>query len=542
MNNVYFKQFKQLTWEILSPNRYVLYSIATILLLDFLLNFSGKLSFNSDGQSQDLVNMLNDLFYGTALILAIYMSSHTEFNARRERKGFPQRLFILPVDTLTLFSIPVFVGLFLVESVFLLSHLFGTALVLITNPVWVALKLGVFILTYQMTMWSLYKFGSMRLVFIGIAGFILTIIDEPESGLPILIVWALAAYLMAWRAVVVQRSGGGKLGTNISGFLAGFIDRIPKRRQRFSSANSAQMWFEWRRAGFMLPLTVFAVLTLVVAPISIFTRGDGYTAAIMLATVLMLPLVLAVPIGKGYSKGDLWSENMEIPAFMLVRPLSSHDFIAIKLKVAAISTMLTWIIVSLFVLVWLALWANLDSLALLGNYFWEVQNHSIIPQVATVILTLIACILITWRFMVVGLWIGLSKNRRLFVASTFPIIFFLFIGINWLYQLQDWVYEDFTRLPILVWSAGLIVIVKLWVAAWAWRSIDVAYVKQYLVVWSFGTACMLALVLLISSAFRYVIGFDFYLIQSLSIFGALMMMPLTQISFAPASLSKNRHR
>lgn len=542
MRNPYFKQVKLLTWEMLYPNRILLYSIAAIILFDFLLNFSGNLSFNADGQSQDLVNTLNDLLYGSALLLAVYMSSHTEFNSRRERKGFPQRLFTLPVSTLTLFSIPVFLGLFLVELVFLLSNTFGTALVLITDPAWVALKLAVFMLTYQWVMWALEKFGSMRLVIIGIAGFVLTILDDPESGLWILILWGLAAYLATWRTIVVQRSGGGRLRTNISAFFQKTVDRMPAWRERFPSANSAQMWFEWRRAGFMLPLSVFAILILVILPLSILTRDYEGTTVTVLAAVLLLPLVLAAPIGKGFSKGDMWSEDMEIPAFMLVRPLSSHDLIVIKLKAAAVSTIITWAIVLLFLLAWLPLWANLDSLILLGNYLWEVQNHSVPAQLAVVTLVLLAGTLVTWRFMVSSLWIGLSRHRKLFVASTIPMLLILFVGIYAVVELQDWIRADFTRLSLVVWTAGLIVIAKFWLAAWSWRSIETAHFYKYLIVWALGTASMLILAILLWSAFRYVIGFDVSLIQSLFIFAALMIMPLTQIALAPKYLAANRHR
>ena len=83
----------------------------------------------------------------------------------------------------------------------------------------------------------------------------------------------------------------------------------------------------------------------------------------LLLGALATPIVLAVPVGMAFCKPTFWSEDLAVPAFVAVRPLSAEDLVAIKLKVAAVSAVLSWLCVLVFLAVWLSSWANLDSVS-----------------------------------------------------------------------------------------------------------------------------------------------------------------------------------
>ena len=91
-----------------------------------------------------------------------------------------------------------------------------------------------------------------------------------------------------------------------------------------------------------------------------------------------------------------------------VRPLATNELVAIKLKVAARSAAIAWLIVLVFLALWLPLWANLDGLAMIRVGFWMAYGHSVHPQYAIAALIVLGGMLLTWKFLVGGLWIGLS--------------------------------------------------------------------------------------------------------------------------------------
>ena len=77
-------------------------------------------------------------------------------------------------------------------------------------------------------------------------------------------------------------------------------------------------------------------------------RSNSEDSFRLLLAALAAPVVLAVPVGIAFSKPTFWSEDLGVPAFVAVRPLSSEDFVAIKVKVAAASAALTWLVVLVF--------------------------------------------------------------------------------------------------------------------------------------------------------------------------------------------------
>jgi len=260
-------------------------------------------------------------------------------------------------------------------------------------------------------------------------------------------------------------------------------------------------------------------------------------------------MILAVPVGKGFSKPDFWSSDLSLPPFQAVRPLATGEMVVIKMKVAALSAVISWLLVLIFLSVWLPLWANLAPLTMIRIGFWMIYDHSVYPQYVIAALSIIAGLFLTWKFLVGGLWIGLCGNRRFFIASAAAYCLVLILGMIGLIILLDhdkavrgWVREDPNRLlSYIEWIAALAVIAKFWMAAFSWRRISSHRVRKYLLVWLGSTFCLMALAILWWKGGRLYLPLDADRLRNLLILIALLAIPFARLGFAPSSLARNRH-
>src|SRR5207244_11144116 len=93
-------------------------------------------------------------------------------------------------------------------------------------------------------------------------------------------------------------------------------------------------------------------------------ESGANTLRILLVTLAM-PIVFSAPVGKAFSKPDFWARDLTIPPAIAVKPLSASDLLMIKMKVAAASAAISWLVVLLFLSLWLSLWANPSALSLI---------------------------------------------------------------------------------------------------------------------------------------------------------------------------------
>src|ERR1700748_691798 len=91
-------------------------------------------------------------------------------------------------------------------------------------------------------------------------------------------------------------------------------------------------------------------------------------------------MILAFPLGKGFSKADFWSNDLSLPASVSVRPLANGEIIVIKMKVAALSAGISWLLVLIFLSLWIPLWADLAPLMILRIGPWMAYGHSMWPE------------------------------------------------------------------------------------------------------------------------------------------------------------------
>jgi len=424
---------------------------------------------------------------------------------------------------------------------------------------WIAIQLAVFMVLYQTVLWTLPGLKSLRLLVIGLVAFFLIILrafpfvrllpDITVMGL--LGGIALVAFLVSWTCVARQRSGATWSLLSLNTFS---LDRLrvtasdrTRSRVPFRSPHAAQFWLEWRRSGSVLPALTGALLVLVIGPLSWFMRADGPGSLNILLAVWAMPMILALAVGKAFSKPDFWSKELSVPEFIVVRPLASTDIVAIKSKVAAVSTAVSWLLVFAFVALWLPLWANLDSLAMVRGTLWMIHGHSVYPQYAIAVLLVIAGMLLTWRFMVGGLWLGLAGNSRVFAFSAAPYVIlplFVLPAILILNEpILDWIAANTRRLlPALVWVAAAGVVIKFWLAAFSWRRIEPQYVRRYLSVWLSGVACLGVLAFMLGDLLSLFLPEDTYRLRNLLILIGLQIVPVARLGLAPAFLDRNRHR
>ena len=319
-------------------------------------------------------------------------------------------------------------------------------------------------------------------------------------------------------------------------------DVTPRRTKRFASPASAQFWFEWRRSGLLLPACTAFALILIFGPFSWVYRNDPRSTMDTLVRILAVPIVLAFATGKGFIKPEFWSTNLALPTFLATRPLSSGEVVISKMKVAALSVAITWVLVLSFIALWLPLWADTTQLKRLLIEFRMFYPHS--WHVIT-ILFVIALVVLTWRCMVSGLWVGLSGSRLYYIGSLclqviVPALLLPAAGIcsN---IIDSEIREHTEGLNTIVFSAvgwilALAVMAKLWITVFSWSKITPRRTWQYLLIWTVATLGFVALGIL-SRPWA-----DMYRLERLYILGALLIFPFARLGLAPSSLAKNRHR
>jgi hypothetical protein len=507
----------------------------------------------------DAVRIVNFHLILAALLLFLAICSYTDFNVRQGSIGFPYRLFTLPLTTFQLVAFPIALGVVGFEF---LGLLWRTLVFRDDLDAWGMLLIGVYVVVHQTVLWTLPRLGFLRMLVLGVVGIVFIVAfglpTFPQDTLPwwlrvnVLTVWllllAFGSFLTSWAYVGRQRSGGGSSHRGVIPVVHEVADALPRRTKPFASPAAAQFWFEWRRSGFLLPLLVCATLVTVIGPLSLVMGDDG-TVRILIAT-FALPIVLALPVGKAFSKPDLRSTDMSIPSFIAVKPFSTEDLIATKMKVAALSTGISWLLICSFLSLWFALSGSLDRLALTRSILWAVHGHSVYPQYVLAIFLLAAGMSLTWRYLVGSLWVGLSGNRKLFASTALPysfapvfLLLFAVIASNNGEAILDWTRHGFGRaLPTMVRIAVIAVVAKFWLAAWSWRGVSPSRVRQYVALWFCGTLVLTVSALSFWQVLRSMIAADSHQLRSLLILAVLLVFPFARVGLAPSWLARNRHR
>ena len=562
-----------LTWEIFRRNHRTIWAIAAIVLLAWFFNLCFAKEFRPTESGTNQLLTINCLLTAASLLLVFAIFNYTEFNPQKEWTGFPYRLFALPVTALTLIAVPMLLGVAGVELVYLVWVRLVFTENQLLKPEWFASLLGAYMIFYQTILWTLASFRILRIIvlsligtsFVGVAfaPFFEQYVSSPwlsEKGLiALLFGLAFAAFAVAWVCVLRQRYGGGHRRNWVKYLIEQIADALPRRKKGFRSPASAQLWYEWRRAGLLLPSCIGALLILVIAPLSWLLRNDAGSAVWILVWTLAMPMILAFPLGKGFSKADFWSKDLALPAFVAIRPLATGEMVVTKMKVAALSAGISLLLVLVFLSIWLPLWADLAPLMMIRIGFWMAYGHSMWAEYAISALFVATSAFVTWKLLVGGLWIGLSGSRKKFITAAVvyclvPLLGFIGLAIllNHDQKVRTWATEDPNRVVrICEWIIALAVIAKFWLAAFSWRSITPGRVRAYLLLWSCATLLVITLAILLWAnglltlqlmALVDSLPLDVYRLRNLLLLLALLVIPFARLGYAPSALARNRHR
>jgi hypothetical protein len=353
---------------------------------------------------------------------------------------------------------------------------------------------------------------------------------------------AAVAVAAAWASVSRQRSGGGRRREWFKALVDRLIDAMPRRTRDFSSPAAAQFWFEWRRAGWLFPVCTTFMVLVVFVPFTWFKRTDPAFASFALGRILATPVILAFVIGKGFIKPEIWSMNLSVASFMAARPLAGGDFIVNKMKVAAVSAVLGWVPVLLFLALWLPLWAEKSSV---GEVFYTFRLICPLTWLPVLILAVSGLMVLTWRVMAAGLWAGMSGKRGWYygvpAAQVTVIAMVILAGGIWRHEIDRFCAahpELAHALPerIASWMLAALVIAKYWTAAFSWKQISPGRTWQYLLAWTCATIGLLTLAVLAHPPF------DMDRLAYLYLLAALWLVPIARFGMAPRCLAMNRHR
>ena len=538
-----------LLWEIWRRGQASVAAIAGASGLSWLIDFAER------GNPPDRTPSLhNELLGLLSFVILLAMFSYIESTGDRGMGRFPRRLFTLPVSTLQLVAVPVIAGIISIELVYLLwmGRLSGREA---TNQVFVGVLLGAFMVFYQAVLWTLERLGPLRLVVLGGVGITFFWIGFlPSMGGSGASVWrtepvlggvtaglAIVQFLLVWRYVGRLRSGAESGGWSLGRVIGRLAEALPRRRGRFRSAEAAHFWFEWRCSGAGFPALVGGALVLLLGPASVLIRNDPTSTVRILLGALALPVVVAIPAGLAFSKPMFWSEEMSLPSFAAVRPLTDAELIAIKIKVAAVATVIAWLLVLGFLSAWLLLWANQASVDLLIAQLRAIDEDWWFGIAALVVSS---AMFVSWRFLVAGLWAGMAGSRALFMGSLAPIgVVIIGSAIFDLGELPGWIGDDLRRLAPLLWAGALAVVTKLCLAARGFHLTAPRWARAYVAVWLAGVACLIVLgAVAMRNAGRDLPDGDVHRLWAAFILLAVLLMPMARVAWAPWFLGRNRHR
>ena len=465
------------------------------------------------------------------------------------QSGFPAQMFTLPLATRTLVAWPVGLGIAATTIVWL------TVAFLILRPCGIEAPLALppavaaaMLLAIQAVSWAPFEFGWARIVvMLPVALAILFVpllsplVGISQSLLPLVYLAAIPGLYWAAVAAVSRARRGDAYTWDWRPAALRYLARLlPERRRPFASAARAQLWFECRRHVGGLPF----FMGLMLIPLGLvlffgFKNGGNWAEGLRIVAIIMaVSAVLASIMSQGLGKHDFSAKSFAMPAFLATRPMSSRDFVAAKFKMAAVSTLLTWLETLVLPAIWL-----LDS----GNATHVKQafaglSAAVGPGRLTAGMLLAAVCLpaLTWRKLIDGMYVGLTGRPWVATASG-AVLGVLFVGVMMPAGLVLQLLPEYRPLAwrMLPWLIGAAVAAKAVVAVFLLRALGrskllaPASLQYYLALWFTITAALAAAFIALSPA-----GSSVWM----AIAGAAMVVPLNRVAAAPLALNWNRHR
>ena len=534
---------KAIWWQTWHPHRwFVAAELAYLLLAAVVSHLLPALFSRTTLDATEIPTATLHLCMPVSLIIvhwvAIFQLTSTDFKSL----GFPTCMFVLPVRAQTLVAWPMLCGCVALASLWLFIACLILRPVGITVPLWgpaAALAAGLTML--QALSWTPFTQNWLRIVLAGplflacLSGIGLLLYAEvPEVFITVVLLGVVAlCYTVAVRAVARNRRGDNiewRLANRIIELVT--VRRSPSRHP-FASPAAAQVWFECRGHGWLLPAFILCIL--VWQPVGfLFTHLDDVTFSWrMLALALVLPTLLAALIGGSLGRQDAWSKY-EMTSFLATRPVTTAALVRAKLVMAALSTAATWLLaLPIIGLIFLR-----PGFVASGGEVAQTIGYGKALAIALAILA--AAVASTWLHLVENLWLGLTG--RPWVVTVVPVIFgvMIFAGMGvgfWIYLHPQWYAAVRAAVPWLLVGlllVKLIVAVAVVMALARSRLVGRSSIAAMLGIWSLAVAGLCAAMYCLVPSDHLPLGTAAAAIS--------LNIPFSRLAGAPLALAWNRHR
>ena len=462
------------------------------------------------------------------------------------RSIFPARMFTLPVTTPALAGWPMLFGTAAMASLWLVAASFvrwswGLDLPLI----WPALLGAVFLAWTQALTWMPYGLPGLRIGFavlwlaaLDAAVFLAVQLKVPEHRMVALLAPQLPlAYLAACFAVARARRGDVPDWRGVFARIGRVVHLLSPRQHRFASPTRAQVWFEWRQQGRVLPGLVGILLPFELGLLYLARHEPPVLVELTLLGVLLTPPFMAGFTAATAGKADREGGDSSGMTLMATRPLTCAALVAAKLRAAIWSTLAAWLLV--LVAVPLALSGTWPLVADGVSKAIEAVGR---PRAIVIALVGFAGLLAsTWKQLVQSLCIGLTG--RSWVVRTSVLVRLSLLVIVW--PIGDWLIGNGKVLAALwdtwPWVLALLACFKLSAAAWVAQRLHRSQLlsERSLVA---GAALWLAGVLSLYGLLVWLVSTPPLIPRYLPALVAILAVPLARLSAAPLALAWSRHR
>jgi hypothetical protein len=237
--------------------------------------------------------------------------------------------------------------------------------------------------------------------------------------------------------------------------------------------------------------------------------------------------------GPSLGKFDVWGKE-QMPSFFAIRPMTTSQFVLIKVIAAGLGALAAWgIMITVF-----GVWGIVEASplnpreSLVRAAFADASLREVLIFVAA----LLGLLAMAWRDIVIGIWISLTGHKWLGIClGVFSMLFFglAVIAGQWIYRHPEVHPRLIAWLP---WLVGFIVSLRIAAAAWGFIALHKARLisPRILAVWLAGWLAVWAGLL---AALSFAVTLSPMLMA-----GIFLVLPLTRLAIAPLALHWNRHR
>lgn len=340
-----------------------------------------------------------------------------------------------------------------------------------------------------------------------------------------------AWYWSGWRALSLRRA-----------WLSGNL----KSRPAFRSPAAAVFWFECRRSVPFLPVMFAMIVIPVLVEATLQALGLHHSEGLMLGPLGVVPpaalligilvfsaLVFSTLAGANMAKPDLWSKE-ELTSFFAVRPITTVQMVARKMKAAAVSAAIGWAMVVFVIAVWMILESSPlnPHKSLVRGWLREASQK----EIALAIVATISLWLLMWRAMAISMCTSMTGRKWISTALGFTFTLAVFA----IPSLIGWVMKDPERrehfVTYLPWMLAMLVLLKLMTAAVIGLTLDRLGLltrrdlARSAVLWLIAAGLVLAIICFFTQWSWYTAA------------AAILMVPLARLGAAPLALHWNRCR